>query len=129
MKKALLVILAMVLVLSVTLSMALTASGGTAPPNPPTLCTLTVNVLPPQGGTATGGGAWNRGTTVDIEAVPADESWHFVCWSGDLWSLENPTTIKMTCDKTITAHFVECDCDPGLPWWWWFWWWWWNWGL
>lgn len=48
----------------------------------------------------------NNGTSVILEAMPAF-GYQFTGWSGSLTSQENPTTLVMTCPKTITANFVQ----------------------
>ena len=45
-------------------------------------------------------------TDVELTAVP-DSSWIFSSWSGDLTGNQNPNTIKMTANKTVTAHFTQ----------------------
>ena len=46
------------------------------------------------------------GTVVTVNAVPAT-GWVFSSWSGDLSGSTNPTTITMTTNKAITAHFTQ----------------------
>jgi len=41
---------------------------------------------------------------VYLEALPAD-GYYFVGWGGDLGGNESPVYLRMTVDKTITAHF------------------------
>ena len=69
--------------------------------------TLTVNTtgngsvsLSPAGGT------YNEGTTVTLTATP-DAGWEFAGWSGDLTGTNNPATITMDADKTVTATFTR----------------------
>jgi hypothetical protein len=51
-------------------------------------------------------------TTVVLNAV-ADPDWNFSHWSGDLTGHENPATIIMDRNKTITAHFIQyVDTTP-----------------
>ena len=45
-------------------------------------------------------------TDVILTADP-DLGWSFDQWTGDLNSSENPDTITMDSDKTVTAHFTE----------------------
>ncbi|UCG92697.1 MAG: T9SS type A sorting domain-containing protein [candidate division WOR-3 bacterium] len=47
-----------------------------------------------------------RGTAVELTAVP-DAGWEFHHWSGSLGGYQNPDTIYMFGDKTVTAHFIE----------------------
>lgn len=81
-------------------------SGGGAPP-PLLQYTLTVNTegqgtvaLDPAGGT------YNENTVVTLTAT-ADTGWRFSEWSSDLSGSDNPTTITMNSDKTVTARFIQ----------------------
>jgi hypothetical protein len=49
---------------------------------------------------------YNPGTEVTAKAVPAAD-WIFTGWSGDLSGTENPQTLTMDADKSITASYVE----------------------
>jgi uncharacterized repeat protein (TIGR02543 family) len=69
--------------------------------------TLTVNTegdgsvaLDPAGGT------YSSGTVVTLMAN-ADPGWTFDSWSGDLEGTDNPKSITMDGDKTVTATFVQ----------------------
>jgi uncharacterized repeat protein (TIGR02543 family) len=55
------------------------------------------------------GGVYNEGTVVTLTAVP-DSGWAFDGWSDDLSGTQNPTTITMDSNKTVTATFVEAPC-------------------
>jgi len=44
------------------------------------------------------------GDTVYLDASPAD-GYYFVGWGGDLTGNKNPVYVRMTADRTITAHF------------------------
>jgi len=46
------------------------------------------------------------GTVVDLEAFP-DYGWAFSGWSGDINTMDNPTTITMDSDKAVTATFRQ----------------------
>jgi len=48
---------------------------------------------------------YNYGTEVILTAIPAT-NFHFVNWSGDLEGIENPDTLTMDVDKTVTADFA-----------------------
>lgn len=50
--------------------------------------------------------AYVQDELVDIEAIPA-QGWSFSHWSGDITSSDNPETVTMDDDKTITAHFTQ----------------------
>jgi len=49
---------------------------------------------------------YEDGTVVMIEAKP-DSGYRFTGWSGDVTSTDNPLTITMDSDKTITANFIQ----------------------
>ena len=49
-------------------------------------------------------GLFNADADVTLEAVP-DTNYEFVSWSGDLSGDQNPTTITMDADKSVTATF------------------------
>ncbi|MFW6121388.1 MAG: InlB B-repeat-containing protein, partial [Petrotogales bacterium] len=49
---------------------------------------------------------YNYGTLVNLTSYD-NLGWSFSHWSGDLNGTENPTTINMTSNKTVTAHFTE----------------------
>ena len=71
--------------------------------------TLTVNII--DSGKVTlnpPGGTYDYGTAVTLTATP-DTGYHFVSWSGDVPSgheTDNPLTITMDSNKSITATFV-----------------------
>jgi len=74
--------------------------------------TLTTNTVPAEGGSVTGGGTYDCGSTVDVEAIAAF-GWEFTGWSGDLSGTDNPTTIDIDGNKTVTANFAlvyETEC-------------------
>ncbi len=52
------------------------------------------------------GGRYDDGTQVKLIATP-DRGWQFDHWEGDLSGIDNPTTITMDSDKTVTAVFTE----------------------
>ncbi len=51
---------------------------------------------------------YEEGAEVTISASPS-EGWKFSQWEGDLTGSENPVSVKMDADKTITAKFVEAE--------------------
>ncbi|MBN2009433.1 DUF5123 domain-containing protein [candidate division KSB1 bacterium] len=51
-------------------------------------------------------GTYDTSTVVILKANAA-QGWKFESWSGDLTSTQNPDTIMMDSDKTITATFSE----------------------
>jgi uncharacterized repeat protein (TIGR02543 family) len=49
---------------------------------------------------------YTYGTFVDVNAI-ADPCWTFSAWSGDFSGSNNPDTITMDANKTVTATFTE----------------------
>ena len=70
----------------------------------PETYTVTVLVDNPATGSVTGGGVYENGTSVTITAYPVD-GYHFDHWSTGC--TENPYTLTVTSDTTITAFFEE----------------------
>ena len=71
--------------------------------------TLTVTVDPENSGTVTAepaGGVYAEGTVVTLTAQ-AEDGWRFSEWGGDLSGSDNPASITMDADKTVTAIFTE----------------------
>ena len=67
----------------------------------------TLIITPVGNGTVTldpAGGTYASGTVVTLTAEPAN-NWGFIGWSGDLDGSDNPETITMDSDKTVTATF------------------------
>jgi len=58
-------------------------------------------------------GTYSVNTMVTITANPA-LGWEFSGWSGDLVSTDNPDSILMDTDKTVTATFVETQYPGGV---------------
>ncbi len=63
-------------------------------------------------------GTYDYGTSVGLTAVPAT-GWHFTGWSGDLSGSQNPESILMDADKSVTAtfavdtHTITASCGIG----------------
>ena len=57
-------------------------------------------------GTIEGSGEYLENSTVTLKATPA-EHYEFTGWTGDVTSNENPLTITVNSDMTITANFQE----------------------
>ncbi len=51
---------------------------------------------------------YHIGDMVDLQAVPA-AGWTFTGWSGDLTGSENPATLTITGDMTVTATFAQAQ--------------------
>ena len=55
------------------------------------------------------------GDTVIVTAVPADTTWMFDTWSGDMTTTENPETLIVAGNTTVTAHFKRAPTAAGDP--------------
>ena len=51
-------------------------------------------------------GKYRQGTVVSLQAA-ANAGYTFASWSGGASGTTNPTTVTMTEDKSVTAHFVD----------------------
>ncbi|HOZ79215.1 MAG TPA: InlB B-repeat-containing protein [Ferruginibacter sp.] len=71
----------------------------------PITYTLTTTASPTEGGTVSGGGTYNAGTTASLTATPAT-GFIFAGWSGGATGTSNPVAVSMTADRTVTASFV-----------------------
>ena len=69
---------------------------------------LTVDVSPPESGTATGTGVYDLDEVVAVEAFP-NEGWEFDHWEGSdiAGSEDNPESVTMDANKSVTAIMVE----------------------
>lgn len=65
--------------------------------------TLTLNRNPSSGGTVSGDGTYNAGTSVRVSATP-NSGWRFVRWSDGMAQSHNVT---MNENKTLTAYFEK----------------------
>jgi agmatine deiminase len=74
---------------------------------PPVQYTLTTNTVG-QGSITSNppGGTYDEGTVVTLTAS-ADSGWQFDGWSGDLSGTQNPASITMNANKSVTAAFSE----------------------
>ena len=72
-------------------------------------CTLTLGVNDESMGSVTGAGTYDGGSDVKIEAK-ANEGFVFVQWSDGV--TENPRTLKVTSDMTLSAIFKDKNADP-----------------
>jgi len=94
------------------------------------LGTFTVAIPPPSvslvarannplwGSVSPTGGTYTVGTTTTVVATPATY-FRFQQWSGDLISTNNPLTIVMTTNVTVTALFAEVmTTNYPTPYWW-----------
>ena len=73
--------------------------------------TLTVKTSGATQGSVSGGGTFDEGSTQTIQATPTAGN-HFLEWSDG--NIENPRTVKLTSDLTLTAIFeVDSASGPG----------------
>ncbi|MDH7606648.1 MAG: DUF2341 domain-containing protein [Candidatus Bathyarchaeota archaeon] len=68
--------------------------------------TLTINVNGSGSVSRNDTGPYYYGSAVQLEAIP-DPHWEFIEWSGDHNGTNNPVTIIITGNTTITAHFAK----------------------
>ena len=54
----------------------------------------------------TAAGTYDDGAVLSLTAVP-DSGWQFAGWSGDLSGTDNPASLTMDSDKSVTAIFTE----------------------
>ena len=59
------------------------------------------------------GTTYDQGTPVQLTALPDGSEGVFTGWSGDLSGLDNPASITMDADKTVTATFIEIGAGSG----------------
>ena len=72
---------------------------------------LSVTITPDEGGTVSpDGGTFEDGTEVTLTGTPS-EGYIFKEWMGDLKSTENPVSVSMDTDMSITLVFVKSDED------------------
>lgn len=79
--------------------------------------TLTVNVDPVGSGTVTvlpDQESYQDGEVVSLTAI-ANPGWTFTGWTGDATGMENPLSVTMDGNKTITANFTEDEKNIYLP--------------
>ena len=86
----------------------LSCSKDSAIPDAPTpIVKYTLTVTASEGGTVNNtGGTHNANSSVSITAT-ADTGYEFTSWSGDASGTDNPLTVSMNSNKTITANFIR----------------------
>lgn len=90
----------------------------------PTYYTLTTSVSPAGKGTVSpSSGTYVAGTSVTLTATAAS-GYNFSSWSGTDNNAINPTTVTMTSNKSVTAHFTSVVVPGEYPSFtdWWDWW-------
>ena len=76
-------------------------------PAPTATITYTLTAIASEGGTVNNtGGTYNENSNVSITAT-ADAGYEFTSWSGDASGTDNPLTVSMNSNKTITANFIR----------------------
>jgi uncharacterized protein YjdB len=80
----------------------------------PNQYSIDVVARPPNGGSVTGGGKFNAGTTQAVVATPAN-GWEFVNWTenGSPISTSASYSFTLNGDRSLVAHFVE-DSGSGI---------------
>lgn len=82
-------------------------NGGSEGGDDPVTYDLTVETNPSEGGSVDPeSGTYDEGEEVEITATAAD-GWEFDGWSGDVTSSDNPLTVTMTDNTSLTAEFDE----------------------
>lgn len=66
---------------------------------------VTVSSNPAAGGTVSGAGAYNAGSSVTLTATP-NSGYTFTSWSGDASGSVNPLTFTINSNRNITANFT-----------------------
>lgn len=85
------------------------AGGGNGGGTEPTAYELSTNVSPTEAGSLNpSDGTFDEGEEVELLAEP-DEGYLFVGWDGDLDGDENPATISMDSDLSVTALFERSN--------------------
>ncbi|MDM8005420.1 MAG: MopE-related protein [Phycisphaerae bacterium] len=69
--------------------------------------TFTLRILTTPGAPDPAPMQYPAGELVDVSAPDPDEGYRFSHWSGDATGTENPITVVMDSDKTITANYVQ----------------------
>jgi uncharacterized repeat protein (TIGR02543 family) len=87
----------------------------------PATHTLTVNASPSAGGTlfvngtaSSGATRHDAGTQVEVSARTT-EGYLFMGWSGAATGIDNPVTIPMTSNQTLTANFQRQNIGDTIP--------------
>lgn len=82
------------------------------PPPPIVKFTLTTQVSPAGRGTISpSSGSFEKGSDVSLKATPSSK-FRFKEWTGSVTGSNNPTTLAMNSNKTITAVFEEVTYVP-----------------
>ena len=80
-------------------------------PPPPTNYTVSITLNPTDGGTVSpNGGQFEEGKTVSFTVTPS-ENYLFKNWSGSDTSSNNPLSLTINSNKTLTVNFEKKDTD------------------
>lgn len=72
---------------------------------------FTVSVDTPTGGTVTGAGTYDSGTTATLNAT-ADSGYTFSSWGGDASGTTNPLSLTVSSDLNVSAIFSAIPTSP-----------------
>lgn len=86
--------------------------GGDPPPDDNIYYTVGGNVSPANSGSISGLATYIAGTNASLRATPAQE-YIFAYWSGDLSGSNNPKSITVNEDISVTAHFLLENSECG----------------
>ena len=73
---------------------------------PAEVCNVTATVAPVGSGTVEGVGDYAIGSSITLTATPAAH-YDFESWTGDVTSTDNPLTLTVSSNITVTANFQE----------------------
>jgi len=76
---------------------------------------FTLKILTTNGATAPAPTIYQAGAAVQVYAPDAPAGYHFSHWSGDAGGSDNPLTVVMDRDKTITANYAENEVVTPPP--------------
>jgi len=95
------------LVLLLTLLVFVSCSKEDSTPPPPTKYNVSISLNPTDGGSVSpNGGQFNEGQTVSFTVTPS-ENYIFKNWSGSFTSSDNPLSLTITSNQTLTVNFEE----------------------
>ena len=80
-------------------------------PLPPTKYTVSISLNPTDGGTVSpSGGQFDEGSTISFTVTPSD-NYIFKNWSGSDTSSNNPLSLTINSNKTLTVNFEKISID------------------
>lgn len=92
------------------LTLALISCSDRGTDSNPTFFDVSVSVTPAGAGTIApaADSSYQAGSTISLHATPAD-GFKFTGWSGDVESSENPLSLTVDQDYSLTANFIDTD--------------------